>query len=145
MLSNVKAYVYHAIFHVIIYTFILLLFVQRFYDNQPILSDNHQIMSGECYSNLNTQKKMFRLPSYYEQKVLSVSALESYDIIDWLQQGVSMILILSMEKFSNALNVIINAKEQFTDFFLNTLIMEVRKNNIHLFKQICIFILFHGI
>ena len=60
-------------------------------------------------------------------------------------KGVSMILILSMEKFSNALNVIINAKEQFTDFFLNTLIMEVRKNNIHLFKQICIFILFHGI
>ena len=33
-------------------------------------------------------------------------------------KGVSMILILSMEKFSNALNVIINAKEQFTDFFL---------------------------
>ena len=54
--------------------------------------------------------------------------------------------MISMQKFNSALNVIINAKEQFTDFFLNTLIMEVKKIHIHLFEQILyIFIFFHDI
>ena len=92
ILSNVK-YVYHVIFHIHIFihlypAVIFCLFVQGLYDNQPVLSDNHQInVRRMLFKSKNTQnniKLVFRLPSYHEQKVLSVSALKSYDIT-WLQ------------------------------------------------------------